>query len=339
MQRNSSTLFNVVQCCSTLLLVCCFAVSAFAMNDCKASFINPVTDVNWSGVFPVEIAGVEIKGPSDELPNPDKISSVICICNRRNNIVLGVTVSFWEPARIIETTKTPWCFPTLGGIKLQEPNPGTRQGAVSNKEGFANQNAHWMIFSVWDILDLFVDVPCIKHEGFDIAYITEIDPTWNNDLVGFLLNPEALLFANPVAQLACVADSVASTAGWSVDPLFWCMGAQGSAYPLTGNIGDRNYVNANYGLAERMIYKMNREALMWDPAVDQCGAVITPIWVKSHYKLHLIKPARSAIMPVGRSSILWEQVKNPPWGTSSNAPDNFSWMLFRRVKCCMGKGF
>mgnify|MGYP001119347132 CR=1 FL=1 len=313
--------------------------SSYALDHCKASFINPISDINWAGIFPIEIAGVEIKGPSDELPNPDKVSSVICMCNHDGRITLGVTVSYWEPARIIETNKSPWCFPTLGGIKLQEPNPGTRQGANDIDTGFTQQNAHWLIFSVWNLLDLFTDIPCTRPEGFDIAYITEIDPTWNNDLVGFLLNPEAILFANPVAQLACMADSVASATGWSIDSLFWCMGGQGSAYPLTGNIGIKNYINANYGLAQRMVYKMNREALMWDSAIDKCGAVITPIWVKTHYKMHLIKPVRSAIMPLGRTSVLWEQGKNPSFGTTSNAPDNFSWMLFRRIKCCLGKAF
>jgi conjugal transfer pilus assembly protein TraU len=333
------TIINKLICfCFFIALLFCYSATVFAMDDCKASFINPITDVRWEGIFPIEIAGIEIKGPSD-LPNPDKIGSVICICRRGNNLILGVTVSYWEPARIVETTKTPWCFPTLGGIRLSEPNPGTRQGTAADEGHFASQNAHWMIFAVWDILGLFMDIPCVPHEGFDVAYLTEIDPTWNSDVLGFLLNPEALLFANPIAQFACVADSVASTAGWSIAPLFWCMGAQGSAYPLTGNIGDKGYTNANYGLASRMIYKMNREALMWDPAVDKCSAVITPIWIKSHYKMHLIKPVRSEIMPIGKASILWEHGKNPPWGSRRNAPDNFSWMVFRRVKCCLGPMF
>lgn len=323
----------------TIFLTLGIAGQSFALDDCRASFINLFTDINWAGIFPVEIAGVEIKGPSDEIGNPDNIHSVVCICNREGKFVVGITVSYWEPARIIETTKTPWCFPTLGGIKLSEPNPGTQQGTESKDRGFAKQNAHWMLFAVWDIMNLFMDVPCVPHEGFDIAYITEIDPTWNNDLVGFLLNPEALLFANPVAQLACMADSIASTLEWPIDPLFWCMGGQGSAYPLTGNITDRNYINANYGLAQRMIYKMNRMMLTWDTAMDQCGAKITPIWVKRHYKLHMVKPVRSAVMPIGKASVLWEQGKNPPFGTSKGAPDNFSWLMFRRVKCCLGPLF
>ena len=317
-----------------VLLLFCVTGSAFALDPCKASFINPITDVRWDGVFPIEIAGVEIKGPS-EMKNPDQLSSVVCMCREGNSLRIGVTASFWEPSRIIETTKIPYCFPTLGGLRLSEPNPGTKQGSEDHRKQHVKQNAHWYIFSVWHILDLFMDIPCLLPDGFDIAYLTEIDPTWNDDIVGFLLNPEALVFANPIAQIACIADSVGSLIGWPIDPLFWCIGGQ-SAYPLTGNIREKNYIAANAQLAARMVYKMCREALTWDPAVDKCGAVITPIWIKSHYKMHMVKPVRSQIISVGRPSIVWEHGKNPPFGTSKGAPDNFSWMLFRRVKCCLG---
>ncbi len=324
-----------------LLLLCglfILPVTAHAGQACRASFINPVTDIRWDAMFPVEIAGIEIKGPSN-LPDPDKINAIICLCRRGNNVVLGVTVSYWNPSRIIETTKVPYCFSTIGGVEIQSPEPGTKQGSVNTNTPYTKQNAHWYVFPVWHIFDLFVDVPCVPTEGFDLAYITEIDPMWNNDLVGFLLNPEALLFGNPVAQLACIADSVSATAWKPLDPLFWCMGSWGSSYPLTGGISEANYIKANAGLAARMVYKMNREALHWDTAVDYCGAVITPIWIKSHYKMHVLKPVRSEPMFIGRPSIIWETGKNPPFGTSQNAPDNFSWMLFQRVKCCLGKMF
>lgn len=323
-----------------LLLVFVFGFASFvsAGEECKASFINPITDIRWDAMFPVEIAGIEIKGPSN-LPDPDKVNSIICMCKRGNNIILGVTISYWNPSRIIETTKIPYCFSTLGGIKIQNPKPGTKEGTVNTDTPYSKQNAHWYVFPVWHILDLFVDVPCLPTEGFDLAYITEIDPTWNNDSVGFILNPEALLFANPVAQMACIADSVSATANKPIDSLFWCMGSWGSSYPMTGGISEDNYIKANAGLASRMVYKMNREALHWDTAMDYCGAEITPIWAKSHYKMHMMKPVRSEPMFVGRPSVLWESNKNPVFGTGQNAPDNFSWMLFQRVKCCLGKMF
>jgi len=47
-----------------MLLISMHSVSS-AGNDCRSSFINPFTDVRWDAVFPVEIAGVKIKGPAD----------------------------------------------------------------------------------------------------------------------------------------------------------------------------------------------------------------------------------------------------------------------------------
>ena len=61
---------------------------------------------------------------------------------------------------------------------------------------------------------------------------------WNDDETAFgqcpfFLNPEAAIFGNPIAQASCAADSIAATAGFSIDALFWCAGCQGSMYPRT----------------------------------------------------------------------------------------------------------
>ena len=50
----------------------------------------------------------------------------------------------------------------------------------------------------------------------------------------FIINPEALLFGNPIAQTACVADSVAATVSQPIDPLFWCMGSWVRLSPVGG---------------------------------------------------------------------------------------------------------
>lgn len=55
-----------------------------------------------------------------------------------------------------------------------------------------------------------------------------------------ILNPEAVIFANPIAQGACAADAVASAAKTSVDALFWCAGSQGSMYPFNGWVSNES---------------------------------------------------------------------------------------------------
>src|SRR3546814_3836357 len=66
--------------------------------------------------------------------------------------------------------------------------------------------------------------------------MTEVDPLWQDDALAALINPEAVVFANPIAKAACAGDCVAATANLPLDQLFWCAGCQGSMYPLNGNI-------------------------------------------------------------------------------------------------------
>jgi hypothetical protein len=43
----------------------------------------------------------------------------------------------------------------------------------------------------------------------DIAYLSEVDPLWNDSTLSMLINPEAALFGNLIAQGACAADAAA----------------------------------------------------------------------------------------------------------------------------------
>ncbi|MDO3380348.1 TraU family protein [Geoalkalibacter halelectricus] len=300
--------------------------------------MNPVTDVCWSCMFPLRLGGVQVISGADDVP--DKVSSPTCVCGSGGNITFGLTASFWEPARLIETVKTPYCFPALGS-GLSNPQPGMGTGAQSTQTttGATStfQQAHYYIFPAWSIMGLFADFPCLEQDGFDLAYMTEVDPMWSNDALSFIINPEALLFGNPAAQFACSADSVAAAAGMPLDPLFWCMGSWGSSYPLSGTIAESNPLTANAGLAARMIYKLGRELLLHDPGLNPCGAVPTPIWVKTNYRLQVVRPVRgSNPIPIGRTDFIWGQNKNAPMGAGSNSADNFLWTMNRKKICCVG---
>ena len=319
-----------------------FFASVDAGAQCKDSIINPVTDIDWQGVFPIKLGGITLIG-SDIDTSPDNINSPVCVCSRSNGMTFGISASFWEPARLVDTVKDPYCFVPIG-TQMSNPDSGflggVNQQKMADMQEMSFQQAHWMIFPVWPILDLFTDLPCIEKNSFDIAYITEIDPTWNNSLMAMFLNPEALLFANPVAQLAGIPDAIASNANYPLDPVFWEMGSWGSAYPLSGSFSSGNYTEANAGMAARMIYKLSREGLLWDTGLNRCGPTLTPIWVKTNYRLQIVRPVRgSSPQPIGRSGLIWAQAKNPPGGAGSNSSDNFLWLVFRRVLCCIGVTF
>ena len=307
---------------------------------CKGRPINPVTDICWQCIFPVQLGGRLTMGNFQGAEPPEDTSPPVCACLNGGSLTIGVTVSFYEPARMIETVSDAYCFPSLG-LSMSNPHPGLLNGSAEGLEVTGSsqtfQQAHYYILPVFSMMDLFFDFPCLEQEGFDLAYMTEIDPLWSNDSLAFLINPEALLFANPASQLSCIPDSTAAALGYPIDGLFWCMGSWGSAYPLTGTIADRNPTTANAGLAARMLFKLGREMLLWDTGSNACGPVMSPIWRKSHYRLQIARPVRGGdCVPIGRSDLVWGAGKNPPDGAGANSENNFLWVLTRKNKCCVG---
>lgn len=326
---------------------------------CKGSFLNPITDVCWQCIFPIKIGGVMIgKSPGAIAEPPDPANKPICVCPAPPPIFYryGISLSFWEPARFIETVKDPFCFPSLGfGLQNSSSNTGgsnqgngNSSGSGTNLKGLGGSHhengnnedtsvfsqAHYFIFPVWSMLELLTDFVCVEGGGLDVAYMTEVDPLWNDDYMALFVNPEALLFANPIAQFACVADAVSAQTGLPQLPLFWCMGSWGSAYPLSGHIRDEYVVQANAGIAARLIYKLARQGLLWDYGINLCGPVPTPIWVKWNYRLQIAKPTRGmSCIPIGRTGLLWSYLKNPPIG-SGGTSDNFLFIIFRKRACC-----
>lgn len=305
----------------------------------RGSMFDLFKDIRWEEVFPISIGPVRIKGPS-KLGNPpqhEDIGKLLCVCKRGGKLTIGLVATYWQPVRAVETVKIPFCIPTFGKF-IDLGNYWKLMGEHSDLRGMESTftNAHMLKFNLLDLLNIFLDVPCVPHEGVDILYLTEIDPAWNDSVISQFMHPEAILFANPTASLACMADSVASTVGWPLDPLFWCAGGWGSVYPFTGHNESPEYLRGNVLNMARFIYRETRIGVSWDPGLNECGAVITPIWIKSHFKFHELKPVRGPALRIGHPTILWSHMKNPPGGTSKGSGDNFSWVIFKFVKCCLG---
>lgn len=334
---NANTSIRTIINISMIILFGLFAVKAHG-GSCSKGFLSIPTEVNWQCVFPISIAGVVEIGSGSS--SDDSIESPICVCGSGSGVTVGLSASFWEPARVIDTVRDAWCMNAIG-VQLVSPSAGRGGGSLTVDSTASGQSAtmfaqmHYYKFPVWAILDMFTDMPCTEDTSFDIAMMSELLPHWNSPILAMLLSPEALVFGNPVAQLACMADSVAAATGNPIDHLFWCMGSWGNAYPFTGTISATDRVEANAGIAARSIYMMGRTGLLLDPAVDSCGSVYTPIWKKSHYKLQLMRPVKdNACRPIGMSGIGWTMFKNKIIGGG-----NYSWMVFRKVKCCIGYSF
>jgi conjugal transfer pilus assembly protein TraU len=330
--------FNLL---ASLLLVL-YSTNAMGIG-CKGRFVNPITDVCWKCLFPLKIAGISIPAfdfkKAPDTARADQPKAPLCFCPTPVPRV-GLVLSFWEPVRLVDVTRTAFCFPSMGGISM-DPGLSVSGGVTDADESGDNvsiYHVHWYIYPLIYWLNLLVDAVCLESEQFDIAYITELDPTWKNDVLAAILNPEAALFANPVAQFACMGDCAAATVGLPLDALFWCAGCQGSAYPLSGHVQAHvGGVQASLLLTERMVYKLHRQGLLFGSVGDEglCQKYPMPIWKKSQYRSQMTFPIPGVsgepypCSPFGRSSALYESGRELPF-----IGEDFGWLIWRKRDCC-----
>lgn len=307
--------------------------------SCTGKFANPITDICWSCVFPIRIGGVQVAGFNQEdTSNP---SSPVCFCG--NPPKAGVPVSFWEPVRRVDVVRSPFCMTSLGGIRL-DPGFSAPTASRNRMDGQAQTSfyqVHWYIDPLVFFLKAILDNGCMENVGFDIAYLTELDPLWKDDELTRIINPEVYLFGNLPARAACAADCVAATAGFPSNIFFWCAGCQGSLYPLNGNIQAHiGSVQASSLALNRITAKLHREFLMWSASGNEsmCGYSLQPIMDKTAYKYQMLYPvsqtkkiAGKCCQPYGRSTVLW--------GAGREFPiqgEDFAYQIFRKRNCCQG---
>ena len=307
------------------------------IQACQGRFVNPITDICWSCLFPISIGPVRVStGGREDTPNPGRIP---CMCPKPPiPLMPGIPVGFWEPARLIDVTRVPFCLVSMGGLKLG----GSRHhygihGARGDSRGQSSfYQVHWYVYPVIYWLELLVDFICLEQQSFDVAYLTELDPLWNDDKLSFL-NPEAAAFGNPIAQGACAADCAAASVGFPQDFLFWCGGCQGSLYPFTGNNAAHNGgVQASLLMVQRMIAKLHRELLLWETSGERalCQKKILPQIKKSQYKTQMTYPRPTstgpmACNPLGRTEVIWGAGREFPY-----KGEDFGYLIWRKRNCC-----
>jgi conjugal transfer pilus assembly protein TraU len=255
---------------------------------------------------------------------------------------LGMTMGLWNPARLIEIVRNPWCSPALGGHKFSASN--VRLIATTGKADFdASEmsffNYHYFAFPLTILLDLFWDGRCNSdgYRDFDLLYVSELDPTWNNDLLAFFTSPETALFANPVAISACVADAAAAATGNPLDALFWCAGAWGHMYPLSG-ISPTSYgtdPRITSLLATRATAALHRRGLAWKTSGNDalCGGYIYPFIPKSQYRLSMFYPVAETDSnhAIGETTFKWGAGRTYP-----GPGEDHIYIQFRWQDCCVG---
>jgi conjugal transfer pilus assembly protein TraU len=310
---------------------------------CTGKFPDPITDICWSCILPWSIGTAEVGnyGNQEDTPNP-----VTAMCTCGVNPTLGLTTGFWEPARHVEAVRKPFCLASLGGVDLDPGISAPEHARTTRSDGLGDEGsfyqAHFYVNPVMYYLDVVTDFPCLEKGTFDIAYLTEVDPLWNDDELTLILNADAILFANPVAVAACAADCVASTVGFGIEDMFWCAGCQGGLFPINGHVpyhmGGARTASL---IIERLTMKMHRELIAWGwhGQAGLCGPYYEPVMDKRQYKAQLTYPIPNTqkeggrcCQPFGRDTTLWASGKEYPV-----KGEDFAFMLFRKRNCCVGE--
>ena len=329
-----------------------------AASVCVGQFMNPISDVCWDCAFPIKMFGQTIihssSGEDYNSTNFSGVNQLICVCN---NIVprTGVPVSFWQFTNQVDVTHTPYCMVGLG----QMMDMGVNNTMSDSRRNTGDENAvfrqvHFYINPLLGLMGAVLDARCLSPSGFDLPYVSELDPTWYDEELGRTIQPDVYLFNNIVSQLACAADCIAATAGLGdiSQLLFWCGGCNGTLYPLDGWNGSTNgAVQDSELFVHRLLAKLHRLGSQFatagpDPEV-MCGAgKIQWTMDKREYKITMVFPVPQAsntgsngqgtsgpvlgcCEPFGRSTVLWGSGREIPF-----RGEDQSYGIFKKRDCC-----
>lgn len=324
------------------LLLWVTSAQAVVPSICTGTLYNPITDTDWNNIFPISIAGIQFTSNSNMSPPLMLAMPPVCLCPTIFGIpFIGIGVTFWQPMFISEIERRPGCLSSLGGIQVmpgysmlgseQTTEDGVNSGTQANR-----MQVHWYEYPVFGMLQLMESVICRNINGFNLMYMTEIDPLWQDDVWGAIFAPEAALFANPIASAACAVDAVASSLDFPMDALFWCAGAWGNIYPLSGNSSHAGTpFTMNNQLQAKFIARNHRMGLSWQTIgpTAVCSAHPNPIWVKSQYRYNQVAPVprRGRAVPTGSNGMLFQF---PPI-TNVPTQEHTINLIWQGQQCCL----
>jgi len=265
-----------------------------------------ISGICWSCMFPVYLAGIEMFDGRNGRPE-DANDDALCFCGgdlASGEIpTIGFSVGMYIPSRIVEVVRKPWCFPVLFGADMGDAN--IMDGALSfggsgpyenqmGPESRSQYTWHFYAFPLLEILEL-LDLPQCNvdnYSSFDVMFMSEAFPHWYDSELAFLIQPEALIFGNPIAQAAQLADCTASSVGSSLNDIFWTAGCWGSHYPVTGDTGTGSSVQSASLASSRAMFLLSRLGFLKRTVGtdSMCGGADMPVLQKSQYKFQQIFP-------------------------------------------------
>jgi conjugal transfer pilus assembly protein TraU len=301
-------------------------------------FDSMMNELCWDCMYPIVIAGGKLG--SGEAPDAAwSTGETVCHCTDNQGIPeVGLATGLWEPTRLVELVRTPYCSPSLGGVRLKDDSVQFGgHGAPHRESNKAFYQYHYFAFPAAVMLDLFVAGECNAggYTDMDLIQISEIDPVWADDELAFYQNPEAAYVANPVAKAACMSDAVAANAGEPMEDMWWCAGGWGNLYPFTGNLSSFNSPPEDTNLlATRALAAQHRRGLAWQTMGEgaSCTSQVAPTLPKTQYKWSQFYPVPEANNNhwIGETSFKWGEWRNVP-----ATGEDFVHLLWSWNDCCM----
>ncbi|MER1647097.1 conjugal transfer pilus assembly protein TraU [Enterobacter hormaechei] len=308
---------------------------AAADAACEGRFVNPITDICWRCMFPLSLGSTKVTG--GDLPDTSNPGSPIQFCPMPPPVFqrVGLAIGYWEPMAMTDVARSPGCMVNLGGftVNLGKMGMGTAKKDDKQVNG-AFYHVHWYKYPLTYWLNIITSLGCLQGGDLDIGYLSEIDPTWGDSALTSILNPEAVIFANPIAQGACAADAIASAVNKPLDPLFWCAGSQGSMYPFNGWVSNESSpLQSSVLVSERMAFKLHRQGQIMESVGEDkkvCFEYPSPIIPKTRWRYQMVNmyPDVAQCHPFGRTVMRWETGRNPP-----NTKKNYGYLLWRKRNC------
>lgn len=322
-----------------IVLLVSVSAHAGAGVGCQGKFYNPVTDTDWNMGFPITVAGANITSGNNP---PLMHEKAVCTCPTAYGNTPGFGMTYWQPNYLAEVQRTGGCFSSLGGQELfpsyQMESSGQGITGDMNKGDPGNvfMNVHWYKYPIFAVLDLFNGLACRSVGGFALADMTELEKDWNDGSWAALTNPVGILFANPIGQMSCIPDAIASSLGYPLDTEFWCGGTTGVVYPLSGEQQASNgppdtnmHALYKYMLRDTQVGLLLATIGPW----STCHPIYLPVWLKSQYRIDPVGPVpyKGSPIVVGESPFEWNS--SPPLNTPTDTSNNY--VIWIGTQCCV----
>ncbi|MYM92708.1 TraU family protein [Duganella vulcania] len=308
----------------------------------------------WSCIFPLRLlrlpigsggTNIQTKGgpPITGGPSapPGASGSAYCACKDNFGVPMpGFTVGGWLPTRLVEVVRMPWCSTVLGKTLINNPRLlGGHKSVENDNSDKIYYNTHYIAFPIAYILQMLVDHTCNQGDYGTLAFVTfsEVDPTKQSDELAMWFNPMSVIFSQPAAFLAGMADCAASTAGYPMSSLPGCMGCLGMLTPGSNNVSSKQsppqYTALLAGRELMTAHLRGFARKTYGSSDAQCGGVIWPIIPKEQYRISQFYPVPQAAKPCcdafGQTQMFSREFRNIP-----AVGEDFMYVIFQYTECC-----